>query len=233
MQLALPVRLPDEASFDSFHVHPGVAPAVAQVQEGLAHPPFGICLHGPAQSGRTHLLQATAHAAAALDWAVVYLPLADLRAQPAEELLEGLGESGLVCLDDVDAVAGDAAWERALFGLYNRVHGAGASLLLAAVRPPVALGIELPDLRSRLQALLVLGLAPPDDDDRSQALVLQARARGMTLEPDVARYILARAPRGMSELVAALDRLDRSSLAAGRRLSIPFVREALGWVGDS
>jgi DnaA family protein len=120
-----------------------------------------------------------------------------------------------------------------LFGLYNRVQGAGASLLLAAARPPAALGIELPDLRSRLQALLVLSLTPPGDDDRLQALVRQAHSRGMTLEAEVARYILNRAPRGMQELVAVLERLDRSSLAAGRRLSIPFVRETLGWAVDS
>lgn len=230
MQLTLPVRLQDEASFASFHVHAGVAAAVAQLREGLAHPPFGIFLHGPSASGRTHLLQACCHAAVPVE-PVVYLPLAGLRAQPAEDVLDGLGERGLVCLDDLDAIAGDPAWERALFALYNRVQGAGASLLVAAASPPGALGIVLADLRSRLQAMLVLALAPPPDDEARLAILsAQCRARGMSLEPEVARFILARAPRGVRELVALAERLDRASLAAGRRLSVPFVREVLGWV---
>lgn len=233
MQLALPVRLQDESSFDSFHAHAGVAAALAQLRAGLAEPPFGIFLHGPGQSGRSHLLQASCHAATAAGWSALYLPLAELRAEPPAELLEGLGDGGLVCLDDLDAIAGDASWERALFGLYNRVLASGASLLVSAARPPGALAIALPDLRSRLHALLVIALVPPDDEARLQALVVQARARGITLEPEVARYILARAPRAMRELLGVLERLDRGSLTAGRRLSIPFVREVLGWQGES
>jgi len=233
MQLALPVRLQDEASFASFHPHAGAAAALAQLHAGLAQPPFGIFLHGPSQCGRTHLLQACCHRAGAAAVPAVYLPLADLGGYPAEELLEGLGERGLVCLDDLDAIAGDAEWERALFGLYNRVLGAGASLLVAATLPPAALACGLPDLRSRLQSMLVLALAPPDDAARAEILATQARARGMALEPDVARYILVRAPRGLSDLLGVLERLDQVSLAAGRRLSIPFVREALGWKGES
>jgi len=74
-----------------------------------------------------------------------------------------------------------------------------------------------------------LPLALPDDEALLAALVLRAHRRGMTLEEDVARYILSRAPRGMTELMAVLDLLDARSLQAGRRLSIPFVREALAW----
>ena len=55
------------------------------------------------------------------------------------------------------------------------------------------------------------------------------RLDSLVLEPEVGRYILARAPRAMPALLALLDRLDAGSLAAGRRLSIPFVRECLGW----
>lgn len=229
MQLPLPVRLRAEASFESFHVHPGVAAAVAGLQAGLAAPPFGILLHGPRQCGLSHLLQACCHRLEAAGDTVVYLPLAALAQQPPGELLEGLEHSRLVCLDDLDAVAGQADWERALFGLYNRLQAGRGSLLVASRLPPAALAIALPDLRSRLQALLVIAVAPPDDAARMGALQLLARTRGLALEPEVARYILARAPRGMEALVGVLDALDQRSLAAGRRLSIPFVREVMGW----
>lgn len=229
MQIALPVRLHDEASFGNFLPHPGVAPSLAQLRAGLEAPPFGAWLHGPAGCGRTHLLQACCHAAEARGQAFVYLPLAELAGAPPAELLAGLESCALLCLDDIDAVADRPDWEEALFHLYNRVQEQRAVLLMAARLPPASLPVALPDLRSRLQALLVLPLAAPDDDALLAALVLRAHGRGLVLEPEVGRYILARAPRAMPALLALLDRLDAGSLAAGRRLSIPFVRECLGW----
>ena len=141
----------------------------------------------------------------------------------------GLESCALVCLDDIDAIQGDKQWEEALFHLYNALQAAGVSLLVSARLPPAMLPVVLPDLRSRLQSLLVLPLALPDDEALLAALMLRARSRGMTLEAEVGRYILSRATRSMADLVAVLDVLDARSLSAGRRLSIPFVREALGW----
>jgi len=46
---------------------------------------------------------------------------------------------------------------------------------------------------------------------------------------DVAAYIVHRARRGMDELLGLLDTLDRASLAEQRSLSIPFVKNTLGW----
>ncbi len=229
MQIALPVSLPDDASFDAFFPHAGVEASVSALQRGLAAPPLRAFLHGPAGSGRTHLLQACCLEAEARAAPFVYLPLAELLAAPPEELLAGLEQCALVCLDDLDAISGEQAWEEAIFHLYNRLLESGASLLVAARLPPASLAVRLPDLRSRLQALLVLPLALPDDESLPGALVLRAHRRGMTLDQEVARYILSRAPRGMTELIALLDVLDARSLAAGRRLSIPFVREALDW----
>lgn len=229
MQIPLPVSLPDDASFDAFLPHAGVRASVSALQHGLAMPPLRAFLHGPAGSGRTHLLQACCLEAEARATSFIYLPLAELRALPPEELLVGLEGCALVCLDDLDAVLGEQRWEEAIFHLHNRLQQQASSVLVAARLPPAALAVRLPDLRSRLQALLVLPLALPDDDALLLALVLRAHRRGMTLDEDVARYILSRAPRSMTELIAVLDRLDARSLAAGRRLSIPFVREAMGW----
>jgi DnaA family protein len=206
-----------------------VAASLSALQSGLAAPPLRAFLHGAPGSGRTHLLQACCLVSEAQAATFAYLPLADLRALPPTELLAGLEACALVCLDDLDAVLCEPAWEEAIFHLHNRLLQREASLLVAARLPPASLAVRLPDLLSRLQALLVLPLALPDDESLLSALVLRAHRRGMTLDEDVARYILSRAPRGMSELMAVLDLLDARSLAAGRRLSIPFVREALGW----
>jgi DnaA family protein len=231
MQLPLPVRLADEASFANFFPHPPVAAAVAQLRAALAGAGAGVLLHGPAGSGRSHLLQACCHEAEARGEAIVYLPLAELLELPPAELLAGLEEARLVCLDDLDVVAGRAAWDEALFHLLNRLVPARAQVLIAARLPPAALPPMLPDLRSRLQALLVLALAAADERAMLEVLRLRARNRGLAMSPEVARYILQRAPRDMAALIEVLERLDLRSLEAGRRLSIPFVREVMEWQG--
>lgn len=229
MQIPLPVSLPDDATFDAFFPHAGSAASVHALRAGLADPPLRAFLHGPAGAGRTHLLQACCRDAEVRGAVFVYLPLAELRGAPAAEVLSGLDACSLVCLDDLDAVQGAADWEEAIFHLFNALQAADASLVVSARLPPSTLPVSLPDLRSRLQSMLVLPLALPDEDALMAALVLRARGRGMTLEADVARYVLSRATRSMAGLMTVLDVLDAQSLSAGRRLSIPFVREALGW----
>ncbi len=68
-----------------------------------------------------------------------------------------------------------------------------------------------------------------DDGERLKALQLRARVRGMQLPDEVARYILHRGSRRLDELFEALAELDRASLSAQRKLTIPFVKQALGW----
>lgn len=229
IQLVLPVRLCDEASFANFHLATANRGAVMRFERFVHQGSGSLYLHGPPGSGRSHLLQAACRALEELDGTFVYLPLELLRDSPPDELLDGLETRLLVCLDDVDAIAGRDAWEEALFHLYNRCLETGSRLLVAAKLPPAQAGFRLADLRSRLQGGEILALARPDDDDHIDALCLRARNRGLVLDRDVARFICSRSRRSMDALLEVLDRLDVASLGAGRRLSIPFVKDVLGW----
>ena len=144
------------------------------------------------------------------------------------EILEGLASRDLICLDDIDHVAGDAAWETALFGLCNEVLDAGRSLVVAAAMSPRECPIVLPDLQSRLARLAAFQLQELDEDLRIAALQLRARHRGLELPRDTANYLLSRNRRDMASLYGLLDKLDLEALRAKRRLTIPFVREVLG-----
>ena len=66
-----------------------------------------------------------------------------------------------------------------------------------------------------------------DDQGKAEALRLQARQRGMDMPEEVAGYLLRRSPRDMTALFALLDMLDQASLAAQRKLTVPFVKEVL------
>ena len=219
-QLPLGVQLSVHARFDNFHPGPN-REAVAAVRR-LAEGEGGLVyLHGCPGSGRSHLLQA----ACALAGTAVYLPLSVL--PPEGAVFEGLEDSPLVCVDDLETVAGNAAAEGALFALFNAVRDQGGGLLFAAADRPEALGLGLPDLVSRLNWGLVYGLKRLDDAERIAALRCHAEARGLELPEEVGRYLLRRCPRDLASLCDLLDTLDLASLAAQRRLTVPFVREVL------
>ncbi|MEZ5504150.1 MAG: DnaA regulatory inactivator Hda [Halioglobus sp.] len=187
-QLSLEVRLRDDATLDNFLALPTSQPLVSALQTQLdpAGEPF-IYLYGPAGTGKSHLLQACCHAGAA---ETLYLPLSALRQYPAQDVLQGLERPDRVCIDDIHAVLGDAAWERALFTFYNDARQRGCRLVVAGNAAPRTLAVTLEDLRSRLSWGVVYQLAPAGDDDKAAILQFRAARRGLALSPAVANYIV-------------------------------------------
>jgi DnaA family protein len=226
-QLTLPVHLRDDATMDNFLPPAGSEAALAALGELVAgRGEQVIFLHGASGSGKSHLLQACCHSAGEH---ALYLPLGELADFPADQVLEGVDAIQLLCLDDLQAIPGKADWETALFNLYNRARESGQSLVLAANAPPRQLPVALADLQSRLSWAVVFQLPAIDDDRRCAVLQFRARRRGLTLPADVAGYIVSRAPRSMDALLDSLELLDRASLAQQRHLSIPFVKQTLGF----
>lgn len=221
-QLPLRIGLRDSATFANFFAGDNAA-VCHTLQQGRE--PFVYLWGGPG-SGKSHLLQAACHAVSEAGGLAIYLPLSEPEGV-LPQMLEGMEQMSLVCLDDLQSVAGDAAWEQALFHLYNRLRDSGNRLIAAATAPPGALQLQLNDLVSRLGWGPVYQLAHPDDTVRSGALRLRAANRGMEMPPEVAAYLMSRASRDMHELFALLERLDEVSLAAQRKLTIPFVRELI------
>jgi DnaA family protein len=218
-QIPLRIGLRDSTTFANFH--PGPNAAVVHALQA-AREPF-IYLGGSPGCGRSHLLQAACHAVSEAGGLTAYLPLEECMAM-APQMLEGMEQMALLALDDVELLAGNREWELALFHLYNRMRDAGHRMVVAGNAPPAALGIILPDLLSRLGWGPVFQLQPLNDRDKALALRLRARQRGMELPAEVADYLLHHASREMHDLFMLLDRLDEGSLAAQRKLTIPFVR---------
>lgn len=233
MQLTLGIKLPDSSTFanlvcgDNNEVVEHVRRSLARGGDDNA----AIYVWGAAGSGKSHLLQAACHDVSAVAETSVYLSLKSARGKGAEalfpEMLDGLENLTLVCIDDIDAVAADEAWEIALFHLYNRIHATGSRLLVAGHAAPSDLPLQLADLRSRLTWGWIFQLQVLADEDKKQALQLRAATRGFDLPDDVSDYLLRYFPRDMHALFALLDRLDTASVVAHRRLTIPFVKSVL------
>ena len=235
-QLALNLKLRAGSAFGNFiagrnaQALERVSAAVGAMQATAAnHPPglASIFLWGESGCGKTHLLEAACRAAHELGMSPAYVSFQDAHQFPVA-LLEGLEQAGLVALDDLQCMAGQSAWERAVFGLYEQLRARGGLLLTAARTNPATLGVELPDLASRLGADLVYQLYLPADTDKLLALRQRSTQRGMDMPEEVACYILARYPRDMHALFQLLDHIDHASLTAQRRLTIPFVRSVMG-----
>lgn len=225
-QLPLALRWPRRQRFE--HFHPGEnAAALAAVQTLASEISASwIYLHGPSGCGRSHLLMAACQASASR---VQYLPLAKLE-DPAVAI-RGVAGGELLALDDLGVIAGNQDAEHALFDLYNRARAEGSGLLFAADAAPSELGLELPDLRSRLAACTRFALKPLSDDERRLVLKSRAASRGIALEDAVLDWLFSRYARDLGALLDLLDRLDVASLAAQRRITVPFLRSVLREAG--
>ena len=232
-QLALNLRLRDAARFDTYVAGPN-RQAVSHLQQlarAAAKEPV-VWLWGPPGCGKTHLLHAVCAEAQPNGATPGYLDCR-LAVAAGPDILAGWEMSDLMCLDDLEQVLGQRDWEQALFRLFQGLIEARGRLVVAAARSPLMLDFGLPDLASRCAAGPVYQLLALGDEDRLAALQRRAAGRGLELPVDTGQWLLRRVPRDLASLFALLDTLDVASLAAGRRLTIPFVRDVLEGSADS
>jgi len=230
-QLSLGVRLNDAAVFETYL--PGPNEEAVSFVERLAAggADSGAWIWGISGSGKTHLLQAACRAAGLAARNAGYLPM-DKLAKHGPDVLEGWQDRELVALDSLESVAGSEVFEAAVFRLFNDLQAAGGRLLIATECSPGNLPIKLADLKSRLAWGVTYQLERLDDDQCVSALKLRARHRGLEMPDATARYLMRRLPREIATLCDWLDRLDIASLAAQRRLTVPFVRDVLNTAED-
>lgn len=223
-QLPLALRYPPDQRLDAFIGAP--EGAIAQLRAwARGTSPDWLYLWGPAGSGRTHLALAACAEAEAAGERTAYLPLraATGRLRDALDALEG----GMFALDGLEAVAGRGEDELALFDFHNRARPAGIRVLYTARDVPAEIGLVLPDLRSRLSQCTRVMLVPLDDDGRREVLRERAQRRGLVLEDAAIDWLLTRTDRDLGRLVTVFEQLDRASLAAQRRITVPFLRSVL------
>jgi DnaA-homolog protein len=185
-----------------------------------------IFLWGQSGLGKSHLLQACCHQAQSRQLSSFYFALSPLEL-PDPALLAGLDKLDVVCFDNIEHIAGNPAWESAFFNFFNRHRDQGHTLIVSAPCPPNEITIRLPDLKTRLNWGLTLKIQPLCDRDRITALIFKADKMGFEISPQTGHFLLTRYNRDLSSLWVLLTKLDRASLAAKRKLTIPFLKQIL------
>jgi len=210
-QLILDIRPDSPPDFSNYLPGPNVEPLAALRTHvpGTARDPL-LYLWGEAGVGKSHLLQAWAHAAGAS-----LLPAGETLPEPPLPAL---------AVDDVAAL--DADNQIRLFGLINSAREQGGLLLASGTLPPAQLALR-PDLATRLAQGLVFRLLPLSDADKAAALAIRAEGRGLRLPEEVTRYLLTHTRRDLPRLLATVDALDTFSLSRKRPVSVPLLKEML------
>jgi DnaA family protein len=184
-----------------------------------------IYLWGLSGTGKSHLLQACCQQAQNSQLDSFYFSLSANLPNPS--LLNGLDSFDIVCFDNIEHIAGNSLWEFAFFNFFNLQRDQGQALILSASCPPNKIAIELPDLKTRLNWGLTLKLQSLTDTDKITALIFKADQMGIEISDQVGRFLLTHYDRDLPSLWVMLTKLDQESLAAKRKLTIPFLKQIM------
>lgn len=185
-----------------------------------------IGLWGGPASGKTHLLNASADFARRQGISLQIYDGLQLRHCDAA----GFGEFShcdVLAIDNIDALAGDFAWESCFYQVINRCRDGEHRFVFSTTGRPERMQTRLDDFRSRLQWGLLLQLPQSGDVDIRRILRRRAGMLGIELPDEVVSYLMTHQARNLAEQIDILQRLDGLSLSQQRRITIPLVKQAL------
>mgnify|MGYP006231013545 FL=1 len=198
----------------------------------------GVWISGLVSSGRSHLLAAyRAHVAQQARTAYLVSCGAVDRAEPQvwwsvqqqQALKAAQSQGAVVIIDDIGVLQNLGIAEEGLMSIYQSLHAAGGELLISHTTSALGVEFALADLNSRMRGLEHFALVPLNDADKAQVLTARAQAKGYELTEAVLDYWLRRGPRDLATLVADLQRLDQATLVHQRLLTVPLLKEVLGY----
>ncbi|HEU0083382.1 MAG TPA: DnaA/Hda family protein [Bradyrhizobium sp.] len=214
-QLAFALPHSESLSREDFLEGPSNAAALALVDSWPDWPNRTMLLAGPEGSGKSHLAAIWAEAAGARSTTATALTAG---------AVPGALATGALVVEDINPAGFD---ERALFHLLNLAREDEAFVLITARVSPAALQIELRDLRSRLRAVPVVTLQPPDDQLFRALIVKFCADRQLSVDETVVSYLVTRVERSFVAARRTVELLDAEALRLGRPVTRALAAELL------
>jgi chromosomal replication initiation ATPase DnaA len=214
-QLAFALPHAESLTRDNFLEGPANAAGIALIDAWPEWPNRIMLLVGPEGSGKSHL-------------ATIWAEQAGARSTTAHALdpasVPGALATGALVVEDLRPAGVD---QRALFHLMNLAREDEAYVLITARVPPAAFQIELRDLRSRLRAVPVVPLSPPDDLLFRALIVKFCADRQLAVDEAVVSYLATRIERSYVAARQAVELLDSEALRLGRPVTRALAAELL------
>ena len=214
-QLAFALPHAESLTRDNFLEGPANAAGLALIDSWPEWPNRIMLLVGAEGSGKSHLAAIWAEQAGARSISAHALTAAGV---------PGALATGTLVVEDLNAPDFD---ERALFHLMNLAREDEAFVLITARVPPSAAQIELRDLRSRLRAVPVISLLPPDDQLFRSLIIKFCADRQMTVDESVVSYLATRIERSFAAARQAVELLDTEALRLGRPVTRALAADLL------
>lgn len=214
-QLAFALPHTESLTRDNFLEGPANEAALTLIESWPDWPNRIMLLVGPEGAGKSHLAAIWAEQTGAR--------LTSAHALNATTVPSELATGALV-VEDLRPGSFD---ERAMFHLLNLAREDVASILITARVPPSAYEIELRDLRSRLRAVPVVSLSPPDDLLFRGLIVKFCADRQMSIDESVVSYLATRIERSYAAARQAVELLDTEALRLGRPVTRALAVELL------
>jgi len=213
------------------------AHAVAMAPGKTYNPLF---IYGPTGLGKTHLMQAIAHAILERqpEMRTVYISAE----QFINDVVEGIqsrtmpqfhrryrSDLDLLLVDDVHFLEGKETTQEEFFHTFNALHEGGKQLVFTSDRPPKAIpGLEA-RLASRFEWGMVVDIGQPDLEHRTAILRKKAEQDhlDMTMPDDVIRFIAEHVRSSVRELEGCIIKLLLFASLKHREITVELAREAL------
>lgn len=196
---------------EDFWVSASNQQAVAWIDQFPNWPAPGLIIVGSVGSGKTHLAQVWQKKTGAIVW--------DKNQSPDDQVQK----NKYIVIDNITPITNPEN----ILHLYNLIAAEQGSLLITAPTPPAQWNIKLADLSSRLLALPVVEITPPDDQLLSALLIKLADDRQISLSPEIIQYVLPRMERSFLAAQNLIEKLDHLSLAEKRNITVPVARAVL------
>ena len=228
-------------TFDNFVTGPcnrlAHAAALAVAEEpGRAYNPFFV--YGPVGLGKTHLLQATCHAARDRHQETTchYIScetfinhfIAAVERGALRKFRYRYRHVGLLVIDDIQFLAERERSQEEFFHTFNTLYQSRRQIILSADCSP----LEIPSLEERLisrfNSGLVALLDQPCLETRMSIVRKKAVLRCIEVPEDVIRFVASRVCRNIRDLEGALIKIDALSQTQSGPITLALAREALG-----
>jgi DnaA family protein len=220
-QLTFPWSKPNNSSFNDFYFEKNNLLVLGNLkgEEDLV-------IYGSSKVGKSFLLQSLCNYFSQAGKSSLYIPLKELNSHETE-LLDNLEKLNLVCIDDLEIIAGNNKWETAIFNLINECLLSKCRIVFCSNINPSSIKFVLNDLMSRIKKINQIEVCPVQSDNLSDAIKFLADLRSIKIGNKEITYLINHSRRSMSELVAHVNQLDKLSMQLKRKITIPLIKQVI------